>query len=344
MNAFAEAAVKPAHAATNQAPGMNPLRLPNDRWSPLEIAFWLLPVAAYFAFPGYLVLISQIMIVGLFALSLDLMLGYAGIVSLGHAAFFGLGAYTAGLLSVHGWSEPLSGLLAGAVVAGLFGFVVSFLVVRGQDLTRLMVTLGIGLMLFEAANKASFLTGGVDGLSGMMVGKLFGAFEFDLNGNVAYCYSFAVLFIVFVVLRRVVKSPFGLSLVGIREGARRMPALGVNVNRRLVAVFTLAATVAGLAGALLAQTTQFVGLDSLGFPRSAELLIMLVLGGTGRLYGALVGAAVFMLAQDYIAGLNPAYWQFYIGLLLMVIVLFARGGILGGLEKMASRFKRKEQA
>ncbi len=344
MNAFAEAEVKPAPVAVNKVQSMSLLRLPDDRWSPLEIAFWLLPVAAYFAFPGYLVLISQIMIVGLFALSLDLMLGYAGIVSLGHAAFFGLGAYTAGLLSVHGWSEPFSGLLAGAVVAGLFGFAMSFLVVRGQDLTRLMVTLGIGLMLFEAANKASFLTGGVDGLSGMMVGKLFGAFEFDLNGNVAYCYSFAVLFIVFVVLRRVVKSPFGLSLVGIREGARRMPALGVDVNRRLVAVFTLAATVAGLAGALLAQTTQFVGLDSLGFPRSAELLIMLVLGGTGRLYGALVGAAVFMLAQDYIAGLNPAYWQFYIGLLLMVIVLFARGGILGGLEKMASRFKRKEQA
>ncbi len=344
MNAFADAEVKPAPVAVNKVQSMSLLRLPDDRWSPLEIAFWLLPVAAYFAFPGYLVLISQIMIVGLFALSLDLMLGYAGIVSLGHAAFFGLGAYTAGLLSVHGWSEPFSGLLAGAVVAGLFGFVMSFLVVRGQDLTRLMVTLGIGLMLFEAANKASFLTGGVDGLSGMMVGKLFGAFEFDLNGNVAYCYSFAVLFLVFVVLRRVVKSPFGLSLVGIREGARRMPALGVDVNRRLVAVFTLAATVAGLAGALLAQTTQFVGLDSLGFPRSAELLIMLVLGGTGRLYGALVGAAVFMLAQDYIAGLNPAYWQFYIGLLLMVIVLFARGGILGGLEKVTSRFKRKEQA
>ncbi|OYO27543.1 branched-chain amino acid ABC transporter permease [Janthinobacterium sp. PC23-8] len=348
MNAFSNTAVKPAPVPAGQTalqPSIMPRpRLPNDRWSALEVAFWLLPVVAYFAFPGYLVLISQIMIIGLFALSLDLILGYAGIVSLGHAAFFGLGAYTAGLLSVHGWSEPLSGLLAGAVVAGLFGFVLSFLVVRGQDLTRLMVTLGIGLMLFEAANKASFLTGGVDGLSGMMVGKLFGVFEFDLNGNVAYCYSFAVLFLVFVVLRRVVKSPFGLSLIGIREGARRMPALGVNVNRRLVAVFTLAATVAGLAGALLAQTTQFVGLDSLGFPRSAELLIMLVLGGTGRLYGALVGAAVFMLAQDYISGLNPAYWQFYIGLLLVVIVLFARGGILGGLEKMAGRFKRKEQA
>lgn len=337
MTAFTEVEIKPVATAS-----ITP-RLPNDRWSALEIVFWLLPVAAYFAFPGYLVLISQIMIIGLFALSLDLILGYAGIVSLGHAAFFGLGAYTAGLLSVHGWGEPISGLLVGAVVAGLFGLLTSFLVVRGQDLTRLMVTMGICLMLYEAANKASFLTGGVDGLSGMMVGQLFGVFEFDLQGKVAFCYSFAVLFIVFLLLRRLVKSPFGLSLIGIREGGRRMPALGVNVNRRLVAVFTLAATIAGLAGGLLAQTTQFVGLDALGFPRSAELLIMLVLGGTGRLYGALIGAAVFMVAQDYIAGLNPAYWQFYIGLLLVLIVLFARGGILGGLEKLARRFQRKEQ-
>ena len=348
MNAFTETAVKPVPVAKTV---MTPLQkrqlnLPNDRWKPLEIVFWLMPVAAYFFFPGYLVLISQIMIIGLFALSLDLILGYAGIVSLGHAAFFGLGAYTAGLLAVHGWGEPLSGLLAGAVVAGVFGFITSFLVVRGQDLTRLMVTMGICLMLHEAANKASFITGGVDGLSGMMVGKLFGVFEFDLNGTVAFWYSFAVLFILFVVLRRVVKSPFGLSLIGIREGVRRMPSLGVNVNRRLIAVFTAAAAIAGVAGALLAQTTQFVGLDALGFPRSAELLIMLVLGGTGRLYGALIGAAVFMVAQDYIAGLNPAYWQFYIGLLLVLIVLFARGGILGGLEKIAQRFKpsRKEQA
>jgi branched-chain amino acid transport system permease protein len=222
------------------------------------------------------------------------------------------------------------------VVAGVFGFVVSFLVVRGQDLTRLMVTLGIGLMLFEAANKASFLTGGVDGLSGMMVGKLFGAFEFDLYGNDR----------LLVQLRRAVHRVRGAAPGGeVRRsacparhprGRRRMPAIGANVNRRLKAVFTLAAHGGRLAGALLAQTTQFVGLDSLGFPRSAELLIMLVLGGTGRLYGALVGAAVFMVAQDYIAGLNPAYWQFYIGLLLVLIVLFARGGILGGLEKMAS--------
>lgn len=325
----------PLAAPTDASPAM---RLPNDRWRPLEIIFWLSPLLVYFLFPGYLVLISQIMIVGLFALSLDLILGYAGIVSLGHAAFFGLGAYTAGLLSVHGWGEPISGLLAAGALAALAGFIVSFLVVRGNDLTRLMVTLGIGLMFFEAANKAAFITGGVDGLQGMMVGKLFGTFEFDLYGKTAFFYSFAVLLILFALLRRIVHSPFGLSLVGIREGGRRMPAIGANVHRRLTVAFTIGAAVAGMAGALLAQTTQFVGLDSLSFARSAELVIILVLGGTGRLYGALVGAMVFMLAQDYIAGLNPAYWQFWIGLLLIVIVLFARGGILGGLEKIRDRF------
>lgn len=322
-------------AAANRA-----YRLPQDRWRPAELLFWLLPLAAFFLFPGHLVLGSQIMIVGLFALSLDLILGYAGIVSLGHAAFFGAGAYTAGLLSVHGWGEPVSGLLAAGLVAGVLGFLASFLVVRGHDLTRLMVTLGLGLMLFEAANKAAFITGGVDGLSGMNMSKLFGVFEFDLYGKTGYLYSLAVLFLVFVFARRLVSSPFGLSLVGIREGARRMPAIGADVRRRLSAVFTVSAVIAGIAGGLLAQTTQFVGLESLSFSRSAELLIILVLGGTGRLYGALVGALVFMLAQDYIAGLDPVYWQFWIGLLLIVIVLFGRGGILGGADRIIAALRR----
>jgi len=308
--------------------------LPHDRWSIAEMLFWLLPVAACFLFPNYLILGSQILIVGLFAVSLDLILGYAGILSLGHAAFFGIGAYTAGLLAVHGWGEPFSGLLVAALVSALCGFLISFLVVRGQDLTRLMVTLGVGLMLFEVANKAASITGGVDGLSGVTMGKIFGVFEFDLNGKVAYWYCLGVLFVLFVVLRRVVHSPFGLSLAGIREQSRRMPSLGSNVSLRLVAVFTLGAAVAGVAGALLAQTTQFVGMDALGFPRSAELLIMLVLGGTGRLYGGLIGAAVFMLMQDYLSGLNPLYWQFWIGLLLVVVVLFARGGILGAVDRL----------
>lgn len=312
-------------------------RLPDGRWHPAEFVFWLLPVVAFFALPGYLILGSQILIVGLFALSLDLILGYAGIVSLGHAAFFGLGAYTAGLLGAHGWSEPVTGLLAAAAVAAVAGWLCSFLVVRGGDLTRLMVTLGIGLMLFEAANKAAFLTGGVDGLSGVTMDRLLGVFEFDLFGKTAYLYSLVVLFLMFVLARRIVASPFGLSLRGVREGARRMPALGANVPQRLRAVFTVAAAMAGVAGGLLAQTTQFVGMDVLGFPRSAELLVMLVLGGTGRLYGALIGAALFMIAQDVLAGINPVYWQFWIGLLLVAMVLFARGGVMGAVDAWQRR-------
>jgi branched-chain amino acid transport system permease protein len=329
-----------AGAAEAEA-GTIPGRLPNDRWQPLEIAFWLLPIASYFLFPDYLVLATQILIVGLFAVTLDLILGYAGIISLGHAAFFGVGAYTAGLLAVHGWGEPFTGLAAAAVVAGVVGFLVSFLIVRGQDLTRLMVTLGIGLMLFEAANKAAFITGGVDGLSGVNMWKVLGAFSFDITGRVAFWYSLGVVFALFALARRIVNSPFGLSLRGIREGPRRMLAIGSPVARRLIAIFTVSAAMAGVAGALLAQTTQFVGIDSLGFSRSAELMIMLVLGGVGRLYGALVGAAVFMLAKDYLSGLNPVYWQFWLGILLIVVVLFGRGGILGRCEALWVRLRRR---
>jgi branched-chain amino acid transport system permease protein len=319
-------------------------RLADGRWRPAELLFWLSPIAAYLLFPEHLLLINQMMIVGLFALSLDLIVGYARIASLGHAAFFGIGAYTAGLLSVHGWGEPISGLLAGGVVAGLAGLAMSFLVVRGGDLARLMVTLGIGMMLHEAANKAAFITGGADGLSGMNVGKLLGGFEFDIYGRVAFFYAFAVLLLSFVLLRRLTHSPFGLGLLGIREGEKRMPAIGADVRRKLTVVFTLSAAVAGVAGALLAQTTQFVALDSLSFHRSAEVLMILVLGGTGRLYGALLGSVAFLLAHHFLANINPVYWQFWLGVLLIVIVLFARGGIMGGLVALEARLGRRRRA
>ena len=172
--------------------------LPTQKWSKSEIVFWLVPVVAYFLFPRYLTLGSQIMIAALFALSLDLILGYARIISLGQAAFFGIGAYTAGLLAKYGWGEPISGLVLAACAAALMGWLTSFLVVRGEDLTRLMVTLGIGLMLFEVANKAAFITGGVDGLSGVEMRKIFGVFGFGLDGKTAYIYSLIVLFILFI--------------------------------------------------------------------------------------------------------------------------------------------------
>jgi branched-chain amino acid transport system permease protein len=195
-------------------------------------------------------------------------------------------------------------------------------VVRGEDLARLMVTLGIGFLLYEAANKAAPITGGVDGLSGIAMGKLFGVFAFDLAGRTAFWYAFGVLLLVFLAMKRLVASPFGLSLRAIRENRARAPALGTPVHARLVAAFTLGAAIAGVAGGLLAQTTQFVGLDTLSFQRSAELLIMLVLGGTGRLYGAVIGTAVFMVAQDVLSGINPVYWQFWLGLGMVAFVLW----------------------
>jgi len=318
-------------------------RLPSDRWRATEIAFWLVVVAAFFLFPQHRVLGSQILITGLFALSLDLILGYAGIVSLGHAAFFGMGAYAAGLLAVHGWGEPLSGLVVAGAVGAIVGFATSFLVVRGSDLARLMVTLGIGLMLYEAANQLTSITGGADGLSGVSMRKLLGMFPFDLSGTTAYVYSATVLFLLFLVARRVVSSPFGLSLRGVRENVKRMPAIGSPVTRRLIAVYTMSAAMAGVAGGLLAQTTQFVGLDVFGFPRSADLMIMLVLGGAGRLYGGVLGAALFMLAHHFLSDLNPVYWQFWLGLLLVVVVLFARGGILGAIEALRERLAQRRE-
>jgi branched-chain amino acid transport system permease protein len=336
----ASAASSTPAALPSAAPGSfdaGPLRRAS-RWRKSEVAFWLLPVAAWFAFPSDLALLSQIAITALFVISLDLILGYAGIVSLGHAAFFGVGAYCAGLLAKAGLGDPLMGLAAAAGVAALLGFVTSFLVLRGADLTRLMVTLGVALMLFEAANKATPITGGLDGLQGVEIKPLLGLFGFDMFGRTAYIYCVVVLFVLFWIARRIVHSPFGVSLQGIRLNAFRMPALGTPVNARLVAVYTLGAAYAGVAGALLTQTTQFVSIDVLSFPRSAELLLILVLGGTGSLYGAMLGAVVFMTVHHLLAGLNPQYWQFWLGLVLIFVVLFARDGLMGALRALARRF------
>jgi branched-chain amino acid transport system permease protein len=298
-------------------------------WTLAEYAVWVLPVAAYFLFPTYLPLLGQVAIMALFALSLDLLLGRAGIVSLGHGAFFGLGAYAAGLLGRHGWGEPLTGLVASGLVAGAFGWLSSFLVLRGADLTRLLVTLGIALMLSELANKMSWLTGGSDGLQGIRVSPILGVWDFDLHGRTGYIYATVVLFILFVIARRIVYSPFGWSLKGIKENERRMLALGAPVARRIVAIYTIAAAYAGVAGGLLAQTTQFVSLEALSFHKSAEVLLMVVLGGAGHLYGALFGALAFMLAQHALSAITPQYWQFWMGAMLVLLVMFARGGAAG---------------
>ena len=307
-----------------------------SRWHPLEIAFWLATLLPFALAPGYLSLASQIAITALFALSLDLILGYAGIVSLGHAAFFGLGAYGAGLLAKHGWVEPLTGLALAGAAAGVLGYATSHVVVRFRHLALIMLTLGFGLLLHEAANSASALTGGVDGLQGFRVPSVLG-FRFDLYGTTAYAYALAVLFACFLVCRRIVHSPFGLALRGIRENATRMPAIGAPSRAHLRKAYTLAAVMAGIAGALLTQTTSTVSLEVLSFGRSADVLVILILGGAGRLYGGILGAILYMVARDQFSGANPQYWYFWIGLLLIAVVMFLPNGILGGLARFSRR-------
>jgi branched-chain amino acid transport system permease protein len=310
--------------------------LENAKFKPLEVVFWLCTLLPFVLAPSYLSLASQIAITALFALSLDLILGYAGIVSLGHAAFFGVGAYTAGLIAKHYWTEPLSALVLAAIVAGLAGYALSHVVVRFRHLALIMLTMGFGLLLHEAANSASGLTGGADGLQGFKVPAVLG-FKFDMFGRAAYGYSLVVLFLVFLVARRIIHSPFGLALRGIRENAVRMPAIGAPSLAHLRKAYTIAAVMAGVAGALLTQTTSTVSLDVLSFGRSADVLVILILGGAGRLYGGIIGAIIYMVARDQFSGVNPQYWYFWIGLLLVVVVMFLPNGILGGLSALRKK-------
>jgi branched-chain amino acid transport system permease protein len=310
------------------------------RWSLGEIAFWLVAAATLFFLPERHLILNEIAIIGLFALSLDLILGYAGIVSLGHAAFFGLGAYAAGILARNGVGDPLVGLGVAAIAAAILGFATSFLVLRGSDLTKLMVTLGVALVLGELANKMSWLTGGADGLQGISMGPILGLFEFDIFGTVAYTYSLVVTFVLFVLARRIVVSPYGLSLRSIRDNPLRARAVGIPVNHRLVTIYTLAAAYAGVAGALLAQTTQFVSLDVLAFHRSADVMLVLVIGGVGYLYGGLIGAVVFKVLQDVLSAWTPQYWQFWIGLILVLIVLAGRERLTDRIRALWPRSRR----
>ncbi len=295
------------------------------RWRWQELVFWLLVAACYFVFPNRYLILTEIAWLALFALSLDLIMGYAGIVSLGHAAFFGVGAYGVGLLAKHGIiEEPVIALVVAGLMAMVLGFVTSFLVIRGTDLSRLMVTLGIALLLRELANRFSDITGGFDGLQGFTIAPVLGLFEFDIFGRVGFVYCVVVLFVMFLGARRLVNSPFGLSLRAIHNNPLRAAAVGVPVNRRLIAIYSISAFYAGVAGALFTQTTALASLDVFSFERSADLLLVLVIGGGGYLYGGIIGAVVFKILQEIFSTITPQYWQFWIGFVLVAIVLLGR--------------------
>ena len=298
------------------------------RFKAWEPVFWLLALASPFLLGSHALIINEIAIVALFAISLDLVLGYSGIVSLGHAAFFGMGAYTAALFAKLVMPDPLVGLAVAIGVSALLGGLCSLTVLRGSDLTRLMVTLGVALLLLELANKLDWLTGGADGLQGVVMGPLLGKFEFDLAGRTSACYSLLVVLVLFVLARRLTSSSFGATLMAIRDNRLRAMAIGVPVSLHLAVIYAVAAGVAGAAGALLAQTTGFASLDVFAFDRSADVMLILVIGGTGWLYGGIAGAIVFKLMQDVISSITPQYWTFWIGLFLVVLMLVGRETLL----------------
>ncbi|MBC8058515.1 MAG: branched-chain amino acid ABC transporter permease [Rhizobiales bacterium] len=297
------------------------------RWRWWEGTLLVVLLASWALLPTHALLLNEIAILALFALSLDLILGYAGIVSLGHAAFFGFGAYSAALFAKLVMPDPWVGMTVAMALTAALGAVSSLLILRGSDLTRLMVTLGVASILYELANKLDWLTGGADGLQGVVMGPLvtpFGRFDFDLYGRTAYGYTLFVVIVCLCIGRKLVHSPFGYSLQALRDNRLRAASIGLSVNARLVAVYTVAAAMAGAAGALLAQTSGFASLDVFDFHRSAEVLLVLVIGGTGYLYGGIFGAIVFKLLHDLVSAWTPQYWNFWLGLFLVVLVLVGR--------------------
>jgi len=291
--------------------------------------------------PGYLDLGTRMVILALCALSLDLVVGYCGLVTLGHAAFFGAGAYVAGIFAIRVWAEPVLGLLVGGAAAALLGVLSGAVLLRSRRLTLIVLSLATVLVVQEIANKMTWLTGGADGLQGIAMQPVLGQFTFDLYGRVSYAYAAIVLALGFLVFRSVVDSNFGKSLVGIRENESRMHALGTPVDRRLRTAFVISSTLAGVAGALQAQVAEFVSLNAVSVEFSSEILIMLILGGAGRRYGAFLGAPLYVFMQDYLAREDPANWYLWIGLLLLAIVFLAPGGLTAWVGALAQRVAGK---
>jgi len=297
-------------------------------------------LAGYWLFPDNLALLTRVIAVALLVLSLDLITGYCGVASLGQASLFGAGAYASGIACVNGVTEPLTLIAIGAVAGAMAGLLMGTIMLRAHGLAQLVLSIAIVQLFHEAANKASAYTGGSDGLSGLMVSPLFGMFEFDLWGRTAYLFGLALLVGVFIALKFIVSSPFGMLCRGIKQDPVRIRAMGAYVFPVLLKMFVISGAVAGTGGALAAISTQVVGLDSVSFELSANALVMLVLGGLGTLYGALVGTVIFMGFEHIVSAINPFHWMTMVGALLIAVVLVAPGGLSGLSERIFQSGKR----
>ncbi|RUM98221.1 branched-chain amino acid ABC transporter permease [Pseudaminobacter arsenicus] len=296
----------------------------------------------YLLFPNNLALLTRITAIALLVLSLDLVTGYCGIATLGHAALFGAGAYAAGIAAAHfGITDPIIMVVIGAIGGAAAGLLAGAIMLRGHGLAQLVLSIAIVYLFHETANKASGWTGGSDGLAGISPDPVFGLFGFDLWGRTAYVFGIVLLVLVFLLLRVLVRSPFGMLCRGIKEDPVRVSAMGASVNATLLRMYVISGAVAGVGGALNAISTQVVGLDSLSFTTSAEALVMLVLGGTGSLYGGLIGTLVFMWFEDFVSSINPFHWLTIVGALLIAVVLFAPSGLYGTAVQLLQRIRDK---
>lgn len=299
----------------------------------------VLGLIGYVVFPDDLAFLTRLISIALLVISLDLVTGYCGVATLGQAAMFGVGAYAVGNACLAGLTDPVVLLFVGMAVGAATGLMSGALITRFHGLPQLVLSIALGQLVSALANKLSAWTGGSDGLSGITPAPVLGVFAFDLYGRTAYVFSLVVLALVFALLLRFVRSPFGLLCRGIRDDALRAQMIGAAVYPRLVIMYGVSGAVAGIGGALAAVTTGVVGLDSVSFERSAEALVMLVLGGAGNLWGALTGALVFQVFEHFVAAANPFHWMSMVGLLLILIVVFAPRGLAHGAVAVRARLR-----
>jgi branched-chain amino acid transport system permease protein len=301
----------------------------------LFIGLALLPIAARWGAEGYIIsLMTRVMILAIAAVSLDLILGVAGLVSFGHAAFLGIGAYWAAILITEGYGETLVALPVALVACGGFAAVTGWISLRTKGVAFIMITLAFGQMAFFVA-QSLYAYGGDDGLTLYERSTILGTRLFE--NKTAYYYVVLIALVgVYALTRAIVASRFGRVLRGARENATRVSIVGFDVMRVRLTAYVISGMLCGLAGFLFANHTEFVSPAYLSWQRSGELIFMVILGGMGTLHGAIVGALGFLLMEEWLAGLTE-HWKVIFGPLLILIVLFTRGGLVGLIDRIFPR-------
>ena len=314
------------------------------RWSAnaLPIGIFLvlavIPLVALVTGGGYLVSLgARVMIFAVAVVALDLLLGYGGLISFGHAAFIGLGAYAVGILAAHGITDALIALPAALAISALYAFLTGIVCLRTTGVYFIMITLAFGQMAFFTATSLAPY-GGDDGLT-IAARSTFAGFALIKNERAFYYVVFACLAGSYLFCRALVASRFGRVLRGAKENPVRMATIGFNVYRFQLAAYVIAGALAGLSGFLLANATEFVSPAYMSWQRSGELIVMVLLGGLGSLNGAILGTAAYLLTEEWLAGFTEN-WKVIFGPVLVVVVLFARGGLIGVWTELVRRIGR----